>query len=778
MSVEDTTSHKVSSWNSQTYQRLQLALSLGLRRQLFLAICDDLNLRNRLAAKLHAELGKSSSKAPMEAQDYPKLVSLNLNLREPHPLRQIAQWLAQQKKSGNRCLKPGFQILGVERLTEQPPGIQQLFLRHLQASERHLLNLESTLLLWLPRPWFYNIQQSVPKFWQSHTGLFEFEGEPTPLPPVGSLKPETSHTSKKTSVVTAPLSISKTATVSFQEDLRKLLTDKSVKVTKKALPLFLQDDEQQTTYDGNSFPLVFPKAKEHTPQTPPPKLQTDVQLPGNTSQELEDLKSEEPVDNTQLSKIVQKYQNKTEDSNVPFEEQLSNLKPVTQDASLADTYLELGNYYRHVIEQGDASEENLMLALQAYEQALQYLEEDSPTANDSVKLAEQDKPLADSVAANTPLSDILNDVGNLYWMLSRCPNRRHNKTLDIPESAFTITYLEQSIQTYQLALAKLIAEETPNTYAMIQNNLGAAYGDLARHQEPTENLEQSILAYQEALNYRHEESDSIKYASTQNNLGTAYWNLAQQQSPVSNLHGAIAAYTEALSTYDLQLEQLDSNSTLDQSQTAPKKGTLSLNWAMIQNNLGTAYWNLAQYEQPETFLNQAIVAYQAALKYRKPEVTPAACAATQNNLGTAYWHLADQLPDESEAKVEYLEQCITVYKSAIALAQKLQQATPAIPINFDLSITHKNLGLAHYQLATQPQFSLTKETKLAHLEAALQQHLQTIATTTAESDVYQNALNYIIKTIRAFYRESGITGQNEVLSKVPAKLLPEILPHL
>jgi hypothetical protein len=63
---------------------------------------------------------------------------------------------------------------------------------------------------------------------------------------------------------------------------------------------------------------------------------------------------------------------------------------------------------------------------------------------------------------------------------------------------------------------------------------------------------------------------------------------------------------------------------------------------MIQNNLGTAYWNLAQYEQPETWLDRATVAYQDALKYRTPEVAPAASAATQNNLGTAYWHLADR----------------------------------------------------------------------------------------------------------------------------------------
>ncbi|NEP57970.1 MAG: tetratricopeptide repeat protein [Symploca sp. SIO2G7] len=763
MTVEDTTAQKISSWNRQTYQRLKLALSLGLRRQLFVAVCDDLNLRNRLASKLHIELGTSwaTETREREVQDYPKLVSLNLNLREPHPLRQIAQWMAQQKKSEHPCWQPGFQILGVERLMEQTPEVQRLFLRHLQASERYLLNLESTLLLWLPRPWFYNIQQSVPKFWQWHTGLFEFEGEPTPLPPVGAVKPETSHTPKEAHPSHAPLSTKKAATVSCQEDWRKLLSDESDKLTQDTLPLFPELNKQQTNYLSQTLPWEMPQVKEHTPPIPLPKFPVDVPLPDNTSQELEELQPEEPIDTAQSGELAQQLPTKTADSELPFEQQLSHLKPLTQDASLVDNYLELANYYRHLIEQGDASEENLLLALQAYEQALQWLAEDSDA-------------IPDSVATNTPLSEILNDVGNLYWMLSRCPQ----PTVDSPESSPTISYLEQSIQSYQLALTKLIAEEAPHTYAMIQNNLGAAYGDLARHQEPTANLEESIQSYQEALRYRHEENDALKYASTQNNLGTAYWNLAQQQSPVSNLRAAIAAYTEALSSYNLESKQLEANPSLNQDQAASPQGVSPLNWAMIQNNLGTAYWNLAQYEQPEAFLDKAIVAYQAALEYRKPEVVPAACAATQNNLGTAYWHLADQLPDESEAKVEYLEQCITVYESAIALAQQLQQATPTIPVNFDISTTHKNLGLAHYQLATQPQFSLTKETKLAHLHAALHQQVQAITAANAESDTYQSALSYIIKTIRAFYRESGTTGQNLALSNIPGNLLPEILPRL
>ena len=268
----------------------------------------------------------------------------------------------------------------------------------------------------------------------------------------------------------------------------------------------------------------------------------------------------------------------------------------------------------------------------------------------------------------------------------------------------------------------------------------------------------SIRAYEEALRYRSAESEPIKYASTQNNLGTAHWNLAQHQSPVLHLREAIAAYAEALSYYDTKSEPL--------------------NWAMIQNNLGTAYWNLAQYEQPETWLHLATLAYQDALQHRTPEVAPAACAATLNNLGTAYWHLGDRSQDEPEQKAEYLHKCIAAYESAIELTKQLSQNTPPVPVNFDVFSTHNNLGLAHYQLATEPKLSLAKESKLSHLETALHQHVQACTGVAVQSDSYQSALSYIVKTIRAIYHEAGIPGQNRALSNIPGQLLPEILPRL
>ncbi|NEO32371.1 MAG: tetratricopeptide repeat protein [Symploca sp. SIO3C6] len=819
MTVTDTASDEVSSWNRQTYQRLKLALCLGLRRQLFVAVCDDLSLRNRLAGKLQTQLARTSVSQTSQYQGYPQLVSLSLNLNNPNPLAEIAQWLAQHRQSAGNYSTPAFQILGIEGLTRQSPRLQRLFLRHLQTTPRYLPRLESTLLLWLPRPWFHTIVQSVPEFWQWHTGVFEFEGEPTPLPPVGAYKPETSLSSMT----------SEQETPSFKEDLRQLLVN-DLAQEQEQLPLReitwekpdasengeqhlpeigtnrasrendalslaadangkenqtglmnsskikgtaaeteatavltskLEDTEARFA-DANSesdlvksdhsisneksqiassqlgeFPSVVEEELKATENREDEEDNYSHQTPLNQSEAIEaSVDTEDGESSLGLTETADEYDlqaselSGTDASEVRLE---SEQEPPSEEfAEPAEAFLALGNYYRHLIEHGDASEENLETALRAYEQALPWLEDNSPQ-----------------------VSEVLNDIGNFYWMLSRYQTT----------AAEIVSYLQQAIQAYQLALTKLNVAETPQTYAMIENNLGAVYGDLAHHQDQVENLEFSIRAYEEALRYRLPENDPIKYASTQNNLGTAYWNLAQHYDPIQNLRAATAAYNEALSHYDPEAEPL--------------------NWAMIQNNLGTAYWNLAQYEKPEAWLKLALFAYQDALKYRTLEATAAAHAATQNNLGTAYWHLADRCQENPGARAEYLQKCIEAYEQALEAAgcqpfahQPQPTQRNSIAVNFDVFATYNNLGLAHYQLATELQSLLEEKFKSVHLEAALHQHVQVCIGTSAQSDSYQIASNYIIKTIRALYSESGISGQNLALSKIPGHLLPEILPRL
>ncbi|HEY9640072.1 MAG TPA: tetratricopeptide repeat protein, partial [Coleofasciculaceae cyanobacterium] len=146
---------KILGLNQQSYQRLKVALSLNLRRQIFVAVCDDLLLRDRLSAQLQAELAKStlpSFESTSETANQPRLVSLHLSLDDPNPIVQIAQWLAQTpapRGGWQAGTMPAFQILGAEKLTRQPAAMQRLFFTHLQSIEYNLPLLESSVVLWL-----------------------------------------------------------------------------------------------------------------------------------------------------------------------------------------------------------------------------------------------------------------------------------------------------------------------------------------------------------------------------------------------------------------------------------------------------------------------------------------------------------------------------------------------------------------------------------------------------------------------------------------------------
>jgi tetratricopeptide (TPR) repeat protein len=322
-------------------------------------------------------------------------------------------------------------------------------------------------------------------------------------------------------------------------------------------------------------------------------------------------------------------------------------------------------------------------------------------------------------------------------------------------------HLKKGILAYQLALTKVNLEYQGEVYPMVQCNLGAAYTDLARYQDPAPNLMLAIQSYQEALRLRGAEVDPRRYASTQNNVGTTYWNLAQHQEPEANLKAAIAAYSAALCHYDPQEEPL--------------------NYAMIQNNLGTAYWNLAQCDRSQDWLDLAVTAYQIALQYRTIQTVPAAFAATQNNLGTAYWHLANQA-DSPAQKLDSLRQAIVAYEATLEAADVMtrQQNDPALPatLSFDLFATYNNLGLAYYQVATDSKAGLDGAMQSAYLESAMRHHVQAYQGWAPRPELQQTAFSCMVQTCRAFYSQLGIVGQNLGLSLIPGQLLSEVLPKL
>ncbi|MBE9181103.1 tetratricopeptide repeat protein [Oculatella sp. LEGE 06141] len=794
--MTDTPSRRILGLNQQTYQRLKLALGLGLRRQIFVAVCDDLPLRDRLAAQLEAELMQLSSASQAEQYQlaegtetfttlrrYPRLISLHLSHSDPNPVAQMARWLAQfpPPQIGNRrAPMPAFQLLGIEHLTRQPAAIQRLFFTHLQGIERSLPMLESSLLLWLPQPWFRALPQSAPEFWRCRTGIFEFVGDPTPLPPENVREPSdhaltSSKPSHKAPVHKAP--VHKAPIVSRHKSVQPGTPVQSETVSAQAAQSAgIQDDWTSLLDDLDRLDELYP---DDRPTAAPVTAQSKLPLPdrlvnppkppvsGSTisqngaSQRDRPASTANPATTRQAPKPVFLVQpppanqpvdpaaetaahEPTEAPALPF---VPAAPPETKDLSaatlqqqieqlhqqkappglLANAYRTLGNLYRDRVEQGDVSLQNLSIAIDAYEQTLQWMHGDSPL-----------------------WVDVLNDVGNLYWMLARSVS-----TLEQALSA-----LHKAAQSYQTAITKLNPQTQPHMLSMVQNNLGAAYADLARYDDPAGNLQRSVNSYQQALRYRKAEEEPQRYASTQNNLGTTYWNLAQHTQPVVHLKQAIGAYSEALRYYNPEQEPL--------------------NYAMIQNNLGTAYWNLAQHERPKDWLMLALGAYRMALRYRTQAVNPTAFAATQNNLGTAYWHLANHSKEDANERLGYLQQAIAAYESALSAAASLaEQTTSSLqPLGFDLFATHNNLGLAHHQVATDPRIALSTAEQSTHLEAALNHHLQALDGWQHKAEFRQTALNCILQTVRSFYSQCGISGQNLALSSIPGYLLPEILPSL
>ncbi|GAX36605.1 tetratricopeptide repeat protein [Nodularia sp. NIES-3585] len=738
MSVNDTRHSNNFTWNRQVYHRLKLALSLGLRRQVYLAVSDNLHLRNQVAARLHSTLAYPVGQVlykPIDGQQastpaYPRLVTLRLNLSDPNPIDHINQWLANypppiigasKDNSGRPLPIPIFQIVGVEQLTKQPVAIQRLFLHYLRLSEENFSSqessqfLDSSMLLWVSRPWLSAIQQSAPQFWRWRTGVFVFAGEPTPTTENPGY-PERSSSSRDLDL----------------EDIEQSVLDESV----IAAELKAASANGLKFGDDFDFPMESPrknpgKQPEAWPLTAE-LLKVQTQKRKSTARSHQD-HSQSQSSLSHISKdltelVIGTMDTKVgedgEDNQQPQQILLEIEKLHSQPASgevLAAAYHNLGNLYRLRIEQGKSSLENLMVAILAYQEAIAY-DENSPQ-----------------------LPDILNDLGTLYWMLYRAP---HN-------SGDGKAYIEQAIEFYHLALKQISPQEQSETYARVQNNLGTAYGDLARFANSSENWQQAVLAYSQALRYRTADIEPLKYAACQNNLGTAYWHLGQYDQPVVNLHKAIASYSQALAHYSPEQEPLK--------------------YGMIQNNIGTAYWNLAQYdEQPAKNLQLAIDVYREALKYRTPANVPSACAATQNNLGTAYWHLANLTQTSKESQQKLLKLSIHAYDEALALANSLS----GIPLSFDLFAAHNNLALAHYQLVTDNSFTGDKAASSQHLEAALNNHLQALNGFSQQPEAYQTTFSYVVKTIRAFHSQLGIQGQNLALSKVPGHLLPEVLPKL
>jgi tetratricopeptide (TPR) repeat protein len=153
--------------------------------------------------------------------------------------------------------------------------------------------------------------------------------------------------------------------------------------------------------------------------------------------------------------------------------------------------------------------------------------------------------------------------------------------------------------------------------------------------------------------------------------------LGKRESGTARLEEAAVAYRELLKEWTQEKAPLD--------------------WAMTQNNLGTALWALGVRESSTARLEEAAAAYREALKEWTREKVPLQWARAQLNLGNTLSTLG-----ERENNVERLEAALRYFRQALAVAQAAGVQPYVKAINASLAHTSQALEKARLARKVNP----------------------------------------------------------------------------
>lgn len=168
--------------NQQTYESLKASMSLDLRRQLLIAVCDSVEMQAQIATQLEQDIQQQVSVEQASGKTSAGLAKpmerLLFDADDGNLPQQIANWMRHTLFTVGSL--PRLQVLGIEQMTRQPAITQNYFLRSLDKIEALLPQLNTSLLVWVPWPWLRTIQQSSSTFWNWRNGVFEFISDPEP----------------------------------------------------------------------------------------------------------------------------------------------------------------------------------------------------------------------------------------------------------------------------------------------------------------------------------------------------------------------------------------------------------------------------------------------------------------------------------------------------------------------------------------------------------------------------------------------------------------------
>ena len=765
---------ELSPWNQHTYERIKLSLELDLRRQVFVVVCDDLVVRAHVSNRLIRDRATLSS----AGQVVSPVMAIALDPEAPHlhgPLtrafchpQSLPNSLAGRgTMTGDPLLgqDPVVQLFGIEQLTRQCARLQQQFLNELNGLPQHPLPNAGALLLWIPRPWLHSIRQSAPAFWEWHTGLFEFEGDPRPLE--------------------AAVSSAAAGTAAFQPTLRSVEPLEPLMGKGAAPTLNLLAADQLASHGDRDQDL-----------DPEGRPMARVLLAGEDAGNLGENSAINGINN--LGNLGMHQGRAKEmptsgdcDRAAAFSTPSSSVAPLP---NALDAWLIL-------VQSAQGAPNDARLMARAIEMGTHLLTDYVPTAPERLQMYET---LGRCHRARALAQGQDQRQGGAPPSLRRMMQR------DLQESCHYVRQgLDQIDQSLTLPTVERRGAHTLTllkTRSQLLRLLGDSHQDLIRYgiapgdRDAIAHSQRAMVrAYRGAIASRWTqlrrqgvspmaERDAQWLVQTYNRLGMIYWSQANAIATAPSKSGmrgiagqkfrqAIHLYRRGIARYRTA-PGADANA-VDPQHLSVQSPTLTpdYHYGTLQTNLGTAYLTLHRGDRDPQWLDEAVAAYHAALTQRDMHQHPAAHAATCNNLGIAYRALA-RLAQRQDPHAEwtYCQQAIAAYEQALAIVGK-------VPVAFDRAITARQLAQLHQYLAQHPLTTIggvaqnPDKNLNHHLNAAIRAYshgLQWLPSTANG----QPLLNGLIATAKTILQGGNGLSPQTLLAQVPAQWLPLVLKQL
>lgn len=729
---------KILGFNQQSYQALKSSMALNLRRQLLIAVCDNVEMQNQLATQLERDLAKGgptsldaaqavdlvgglpiaqdfSGQMPRATSGVVGLDRLMFDPADGNLPKQVANWVRQTMLEDGEL--PMVQVLGIEQMTRQPAITQNHFLRSLEKVEALLPRLNTSLLVWLPWPWLRTIQQSATTFWNWRTGLFEFVSDPIPA---------------ALNLESAPLNFAAVEAETHRDNQIDDLSGQTDSHDHYLGSSAQVDSQHPASNDPLSDMDLASKqvsglygegavGEQHLEEDSLPVFDAPTPLVSSEAVDFAELDDASELDTSALYASDESHTILTEEVNDDAHYE------IVYDAADLDPHVESVE-----VQQAEAQQVDLDSATQHFALSDELSEALSPSlAEETVHLESASEPAAQNprpaqrrVKKRKRIN--LGVMGGLRTVVSKGVNAANPQSPsdEAANAMRSAQVTEGSTEgatdgSFQEELSEDVADslnQSLHQSSVLQDatetstdNLSAEQKRAVEQKEAQRRLDRQKAAddyftvgmvYRTRIENGERGLDLIEpaiaayegglrcltgphpdWGSGLNDLGTLYWLKAQQ---IDDQQQAVDCMTHSIQLYQEALDKLSDPNQPADSQADDIVGQL-------YSNMGAVYTMLATYEEPVSYLTQAAVTYQKALPLYSVEIEPMEYATLQNSLGSVYWKLSHY-----DAPTDYLHRAITAY--SLALTGYLPEYQP-----LDYAAVQNNLGITYWSLAKHEQ---------------------------------------------------------------------------